>query len=163
VPGLLVLIIVAVWSKGNLSIEQMSLVVASLAWVHPTRVIRAQVLSLREKSYIQVARLSGMNGITIIVKEMIPNLLPYLAGQLVSAVAGATLASIGLEALGLGSMQTPTLGITIYWAIFFSALLLGMWWWFLPPIAIIVILILGLFNVSAGLDELANPRLRRSV
>lgn len=38
-----------------------------------------------------------------------------------------------------------------------------MWWWFLPPIAIIVILILGLFNVSAGLDELANPRLRRSV
>lgn len=162
VPGLLVLIIVAVWSKGSLSIEQMALVIASLAWVHPTRVIRAQVLSLREKPYIQVARLSGMNGIVIIFKEMLPNLLPYLAAQLVSAVAAATLASIGLEALGLGSMQTPTLGITIYWAIFFSALLLGMWWWFIPPIVIIVMLILGLFNVSAGLDEVANPRLRKS-
>jgi peptide/nickel transport system permease protein len=92
-----------------------------------------------------------------------PNLLPYLAAALVGAVTAAILASIGLEALGLGPIESPTIGMTIYWVIYYSALLHGMWWWFGPPIAIIVILFLGLFGLSAGLDEIANPRLRRQV
>src|SRR6516225_3425849 len=62
VPGLLVLIIIAVSIKGTLTVSQMALVVASLAWLYPTRTIRAQVLSLRERGYVEVARLSGMSG-----------------------------------------------------------------------------------------------------
>jgi peptide/nickel transport system permease protein len=104
-----------------------------------------------------------MSGLTIIFRELLPNLLPYLAASLVGAVSSAILASIGLEALGLGPMDSPTIGMTIYWVIFHSALLLGMWWWFLPPILAIILLFLGLFGLSAGLDEWANPRLRRSV
>ena len=93
----------------------MALVVASLAWLYPTRTIRAQVLTLRERGYVQVARLSGMSGPEIIVKELLPNLLPYLAAALVDAVSAAILASIGLEVLGLGPFDAPTLGMTIYW------------------------------------------------
>jgi len=163
VPGLLVMIIIAIAVKGNLSVEQMALVVACLAWLYPTRTIRSQVLSMRERAYVQVARLSGMSGPEIIVKEMLPNLLPYLLASLVGATASAVLASIGLEALGLGPLESPTIGMTLYWVIYYSALLLGMWWWFIPPIVIIIILFVGLFNLSVGLDELANPRLRRSV
>jgi peptide/nickel transport system permease protein len=92
---------------------------------------------------------------------MMPNLLPYLAANIVMAVAQAVLASIGLEALGLGTPTEPTLGMTIYWLMNESAFLLGMWWWILEPITILVVLFVGLFLVSAGLDELANPRLRR--
>jgi peptide/nickel transport system permease protein len=77
-------------------------------------------------------------------------------------VASAILASIGLEALGLGAVDAPTIGMTIYWVIYYGALLQGMWWWFMPPIAIIIILFLGLFGLAAGLDELANPRLRKA-
>ena len=55
----------------------------------------------------------------------------------------------------------PTLGMTIYWAIHFNALLRGLWWWWGPPILVIVTLFIGLFLVSTGLDEIANPRLRR--
>ena len=62
VPGLLVLIIIAVSIKGTLTVNQMAIVVASLAWLYPTRTIRAQVLSLRERPYVEVARLSGMSG-----------------------------------------------------------------------------------------------------
>lgn len=162
VPGLLVLIIVAVSIRGGMSVGGMALVVASLAWLWPARTIRSQVLTLRERSWVQIARFSGMSGPEIILKELIPNLLPYLAAALVGAVASAILASIGLEALGLGSMDSPTLGMTIYWVIFYSALLHGFWWWWAPPIVVIVVLFVGLFSLSLGLDEIANPRLRKS-
>src|ERR1700686_3976596 len=78
-PGLLVVIIIAVSIKGTLTVNQMAMVVAALAWLYPTRTIRAQVLSLRERGYVEVARLSGMSSPEIIFVELLPNLLPYLA------------------------------------------------------------------------------------
>ncbi len=162
VPGLLVLIIIAVSIKEGLTVNQMALVVASLAWLSPTRTIRAQVLTLRERGYVEVARLSGMSGVEIIFKEMMPNLLPYLGATLVNAVSNAILASIGLEVLGLGPIDSPTLGMTLYWVNYNAALINGWWWWWLAPIVIILIVFLGLFFLTVGLDEIANPKLRRA-
>jgi peptide/nickel transport system permease protein len=162
VPGLLILITIAASIKGFISVNIMALVIASLAWRQPARVIRSQVLTLRERAYVQVARRSGMSTAEIITLELLPNLLPFLGASFVSAVAAAILASIGLEALGLGPQNTPTLGMTIYWAIRFNALLRGMWWWWIPPIIAVVMLFIGLFLLTAGLDEIANPRLRRA-
>ena len=162
VPGLLVLIIIAVSIKEGLTVNQMALVVASLAWLNPTRTIRAQVLTLRERGYVEVAHLSGMSGAEIIFKEMMPNLLPYLGATLVNAVSNAILASIGLEVLGLGPIDSPTLGMTLYWVNYNAALINGWWWWWLAPIVIILIVFLGLFFLTVGLDEIANPKLRRA-
>jgi peptide/nickel transport system permease protein len=161
VPGLLVLIIIAVSIKGTLTVNQMAIVVASLAWLYPTRTIRAQVLSLRERGYVEVARLSGMSGPGIIFLELMPNLLPYLAATLVSSVSSAILASIGLEVLGLGPIDAPTLGMTLYWVNFNAAMINGWWWWWTAPTVIILTVFLGLFFLTVGLDEIANPRLRR--
>ena len=163
VPGLLVLIIIAVSVKKGLTVDQMAIIVASLAWLNPARTIRAQVLSLRERGYVEVARLSGMSGPEIILKELMPNLLPYLAATLVNAVSSAILAAIGLEVLGLGPIDSPTLGMTLYWVNYNAALINGWWWWWTAPIVIILIVFLGLFFLSVGLDEIANPRLRRAV
>jgi peptide/nickel transport system permease protein len=163
VPGLMVLIVVAMMVPGGLSVEQMALVVASLAWLYPARTIRAQVLTLRERSYVQVARLSGMPGRAIIFKEILPNLLPYLAASLVGSVSAAVLASIGLEVLGLGPMDAPTIGMTLFWINYNAAVINGWWWWWLPPIAVIGLLFISLFLTSVGLDEIANPRIRRSM
>ena len=163
VPGLLVLIIVAVSLKKGLTVDQMAMIVASLAWLNPARTIRAQVLSLRERGYVEVARLSGMSGPEIIVKELMPNLLPYLAATLVNTVSSAILASVGLEVLGLGPIDSPTLGMTLYWVNFNAALINGWWWWWSAPLAIILVVFLGLFFLTVGLDEIANPRLRRAV
>lgn len=161
VPGLLVLIIIAVSVKGSLTVNQMAIVVASLAWLNPTRTIRAQVLTLRERGYVEMARLSGMSGPAIIFFELMPNLLPYLAATLVNAVSAAILASIGLEVLGLGPLEAPTLGMTLYWVNYNAAILNGWWWWWCAPIVVIVLVFLGLFFLTVGLDEVANPRLRR--
>ncbi|MFN8512521.1 MAG: ABC transporter permease subunit [Thermomicrobiales bacterium] len=112
----------------------MALVVASLAWMWPTRTIRSQVLSLRERGYVQVAKMSRDEHARDHLRELLPNLLPYLAGSFVGAVGSAILASIGLEALGLGPQNEPTMGMTIYWSIAFNALIRGLWWWWLTPI-----------------------------
>jgi peptide/nickel transport system permease protein len=161
IPGLMVLITVAMVIPEALTVNQMALVVAALAWLFPARTIRSQVLSLRERSYVQIARLSGMPGRDIILKEILPNLLPYLASTLVIAVSAAVLASIGLEVLGLGPMDDPTIGMTLFWVQYNAAVINGWWWWWLPPIVVIAILFISLFLITIGLDEVANPRLRR--
>jgi peptide/nickel transport system permease protein len=162
IPTLMILIVIASMVQV-LSVEALGLIIASLAWPAPTRMIRSQVLTMRERAYVQIAKLNGMNDFKIIVKEMIPNLLPYLAAGLVGATAAAVLASIGLSALGLGPQNEASLGLTIYWSLFYSALIRGMWWWWGPPMIIIVLLFIGLFLSAAGLDQIANPRLRTSV
>jgi len=109
IPTFLVLIIVAISIHSAMTIPQMALVIAALAWLWPTRTIRAQVLSMRDVHMWHVARLSGSSGLKIIFTELMPNLLPYLAASLVGAVAAAVLASLGLEALGLGANDAPTI------------------------------------------------------
>jgi peptide/nickel transport system permease protein len=163
VPGLLILIIIAVSLKGSLTVNQMAIVVASLAWLSPTRTIRSQVLTLRERGYVEIARLNGMGGPEIIFRELMPNLLPYLAATLVSSVSAAILASVGLEVLGLGPVEAPTLGMTLYWVNFNAAIINGWWWWWTAPLVVIVMVFLGLFFLTVGLDEIANPRLRSQV
>lgn len=163
IPGLMILITVAMVIPGTLTVNQMALVVAALAWLYPARTIRSQVLTLRERSYVQLAQLSGMPGRSIIFREILPNLLPYLASSLVIAVSAAVLASIGLEVLGLGPMDDPTVGMTIFWVQYNAAVINGWWWWWLPPIIVIALLFISLFLITIGLDEIANPRLRRRV
>lgn len=162
IPSLMILIIVASM-LGVVSVEAMALIIAALSWMWPARAVRSQVLTIRERMYIQVARFNGASNINIILGELLPNLLPYLAANLVGAISGAILASVGLSTLGLGPMTKPSLGLTFYWAITYGALIRQMWWWFLPPIVIIVILFLGLFLMSQGLDQIANPRLQSKV
>ena len=162
VPVLLLLVVVASTLTTALTVNQEAILLAGLTWMGPTRIIRSQVLSMRERAYVEVARASGTSGIKIIFLELMPNLMPYIAVTFVGAVAQAILASIGIEALGLGPQNEPTLGMTIYWSLYHGAVVRGLWWWWGPPIVIIVFLFIGLFLISAGLDKIANPRLRKS-
>jgi peptide/nickel transport system permease protein len=163
IPGLLILIIIGMNVRGGLTVNQMALVVSLLAWLYPARTIRSQVLTLKQRGYVQVARLSGMSSPEIIVKELMPNLLPYLGASFVGAVSAGVLAAIGLEVLGLGPFEAPTLGMTIYWINYNAAIINAWWWWWVPPIVVIGILFTGLFLVAVGLDEIANPRVRNRV
>jgi len=160
IPGLLILITIAMNVRGGLTVNQMTLVVAVLAWLYPARTIRAQVLTLKQRGYVQIARLSGMGGPEVIFRELLPNLLPYLGASLVGSVSAGVLAAIGLELLGLGPFEAPTLGMTLYWVNYNAAIINGWWWWWVPPIVVIAVLFIGLFLVAVGLDEIANPRVR---
>jgi peptide/nickel transport system permease protein len=159
IPSLLVLIVLAS-AVRIVSLEMMALIIAMFAWMGPARVIRAQVLTLRERSFIEIAKLSGESNMTIIFKELMPNLMPYILASFVGSLLGSILAATGLEFLGLGPANISTLGNILFWQDFYNALIRGMWWWWGPPIVIFVVLFTGLFIASMGLDEWANPRLK---
>lgn len=161
IPPLAILLVVAA-SVRAVNVETMALVIASLSWMHATRVIRAQVLALRELGYVEMARLSGLGNFSIIFREIFPNIIPIAFASLVGATSGAILSGMGLEVLGLGPQNTPTLGMTIYWALLYAAFGRGMWWWWVPPIIILALLFIALFLIAGALDDFANPRLRKN-
>lgn len=159
IPSLAVLIVISSFVR-QIDLTNMALLLALFAWPGPTRLIRAQVLSMRERGYVQMARISGASTLDIMFKEMMPNLLPYLAASFSGNVSANILAATALEALGLGPTRIPTLGMTIFYSIRAASILRGMWWWWGFPILLLILIFTGLFLITVGLDEIANPRLR---
>ena len=164
IPSLILLIIIAgtIVDKNSVTVLTMAGVTALLAWVGPTRVVRAQVLTMKERTFVSVAKLSGMGNMEIIFKELMPNMLPFLVASFVAQVMNAIYASFGLEILGLGPAREPTIGMTIRWAVFHSAMFNQWWWWVLWPIVAMVLIFASLSLINVGLDEIANPRVRRT-
>lgn len=160
IPGLAVLVVIASFAT-ELEIVNMGAIMALFAWPLPTRVVRAQVLSMRERGFIQMAQLSGASNFDIMFREIMPNLMPYLAASFTELVALVILATVGVETLGLGPTRIPTLGMTINNALQSTAIFRGMYWWWGPPIVMLILIFIGLFLMTVGLDEIANPRLRR--
>jgi peptide/nickel transport system permease protein len=154
-----VLVLVAV-NVRSMTVTLMAVIVAGLAWMVPARAVRAQVLSLRERPWVDIARLNGIGPLRLVLTELLPNLVPYLAASFVTAVSGAMLATVGLEALGLGPQNELTLGMMFYWAQYAGAVLRGMWWWWVPPVVALVLIFIALLAASAGMDRLVNARLR---
>jgi peptide/nickel transport system permease protein len=128
VPSLLFLILIAALVRG-VNVTTMAVIIGVFAWAWPARQVRAQVLSLKERGFVEVARLSGMGGMEIIVLELMPHMLPWLGANFVNAFISAVLAESGLSILGLGPQQEMTLGMMVYWALSYGAILQNLWWW----------------------------------
>ena len=161
IPALAVLIVISAYVRVQ-SIELMALIIALFAWPYPTRNVRAQTLALREQGFVQIARLCGKGELRIAFTEILPNLLPYVIAGFVGSVAGGILTSVGLQLLGLGPRQVPTLGLMLEESFQAGAIVRDLWWWWSAPTVALVLLFLGLFLISLGLDHVANPRLRRA-
>ncbi|MFN8497104.1 MAG: ABC transporter permease [Anaerolineae bacterium] len=163
IPVLLIQVVIAgSLDKRDVTIYTMAFVVVLLAWMFPTLVIRSQVLSMKERQFVSVAKLSGMGDLAIIFQELLPNLLPFIVASFVTAVFAAEFAAFYLAVLGLGPLREPLLGNLIWSAQSQGAFFNGWWWWPLSP-ALAMVLILGsLALIIMGLDEFANPRVRRS-
>ncbi|MFL5658061.1 MAG: ABC transporter permease [Ktedonobacteraceae bacterium] len=144
--------------RGSLTIV---FVLTVTGWSWGARVLRAQTLSMRTREYVDAARAGGEPVLHIIFFEVLPNEIAIVAAQLLGTVIYAILAETGLEFLGLGDITSTSWGIILYWAGNNDALLLGAWWWILPPGLCIAILGAGLAFINFGIDEIANPRLRK--
>ena len=163
IPALLIQIIIAgSIDKRSVTILTMALVVALLAWMGPTLVIRSQVLTMKERQFVSVAKLSGMGDLGIIFREIMPNLLPFIAAAFVGQVFGAMFASFYLAVLGLGPLREPLMGNILWAANYQSAFFNNWWWWPLEPALAMVLILTSLALTNMGLDEVANPRIRRS-
>lgn len=159
VPTLLFLILIASLVRG-VTVELMALIISLFSWPWPARQVRAQVLSLKERDFVLMARLSGMGKVEIIVRELMPHMFQWMGANFINAFLVAVLTESGLSILGLGPQREMTLGMMIYWALTYASIYRGLWWWWSSPVITLIYLFFSLYILHIGFDELINPRLR---
>jgi peptide/nickel transport system permease protein len=163
IPAFLIQVIIAgSLDRRDVTIYTMAFVVVMLAWMGPTLVIRSQVLTMKERQYVAVAKLSGMGDLGIIFGEIVPNLLPFIVAAFAAQVFSAVFAAFYLAVLGLGPLREPLLGNIVWAAQKQGAFFNGWWWWPVEPALALVLILGSLALINMGLDELANPRVRRT-
>lgn len=159
IPSFPLLIALSAYTK-NVGIVEVGVMLAIFSWPFAARTIRSQVLSLRARPYVELAKVTKFRDIEIIVYELLPNMLPYIGVGFASSALGAIFALVGLEVIGLGPGETIDLGKIIYSAIGTGAMTLGAWPMFVAPIVLLTLLFAALNLINIGLEEIYNPRLR---
>ncbi len=161
IPSWPILVVISAYIKF-LSIPVMALLLAIFTWPFGMRVIRAQVLSLRSRPYVDLAKVTNLNSMEIIFTELIPNLLPFLGVSLASTVVFSILAETGLELIGLGpGGGIITLGLMVNFSLSWGVMALGMWNLLFPPVLCLILIFVSLNLINLGLEEVFNPRLKR--
>jgi peptide/nickel transport system permease protein len=167
IPGLPLLIVLAdyVPTAGS-SILLVAFIIAVTAWAYSSRVLRAQTLSLRNRDFVEAARVTGEGRFRIIVAEVLPNLVPIVAASFLFTTLYAIYAYVAISFLGLGGSPTSSPAGLWNWGEMLregfanNAIRGGWWWWWAPPGLCVALVGTGLALVNFGIDEFINPRLR---
>lgn len=155
----LALMIVFIALLGT-SIWNIVFVIGIIGWPGIARVIRAQTLSLKERPFVDSARVSGASKARIMFRHIAPNVMPLTLLYMTFQVTGAILSEASLSFIGLGDPTSTSWGQMLYTLTRGSGSTFTAWWWFFPPGLSITLLVLGFFFVSRAFDEIINPRLR---
>jgi peptide/nickel transport system permease protein len=157
IPDLpLMLVIISVWGRG---LEKIIFVIGILGWTYGARVVRSQVLSIKERQFVLRARALGGGNLRIITRHIFPQVLPLILAQAVLDISGAIIAESSLSFLGLGDPTRVSWGMMLNFA-FERALSRRAWWFLLPPGFAIVWVSVGLIMMGSTLEEIVNPRLK---
>jgi peptide/nickel transport system permease protein len=157
VPDLpLMLVIISVMGRG---LKNIILVIGLLGWTFTARLVRSQVLSVKERQYVLRARSIGASNLSIIMRHIFPQILPLVITQAVLDISVAILYESTLAFLGLGDPTLISWGMMLNFA-FERAISREAWWFILPPGIAIVWVSLSLILIGNTLDQIVNPRLR---
>ena len=158
IPGLpLIIIVASQFDDPNVAL--IAGVLAITGWAWGARVLRAQTMSLRNRDFIQAARVNGEPLLRIIAVEMLPNLLAVIASSFVGTVTAAILAQTTLAFVGVTPISNWNWGTILFWAQQNGAFP-DFWWWYVPAGLCIALLGMALSLINFGIDEYVNPRLR---
>jgi len=160
VPHFIILVVVAALFRPE-GFLVLALLLASLQWAGLLRQVRAQILSLKEREYVEAARSLDLGLFHIIFREMLPNMSSYLAIHFIFAMTGTVYAQVGLIVLGLVPLSGANWGIMLYFAQSQGALYFSdSFWYIFSPILAISLFQLSLVALATGLEDVFNPRLR---
>ena len=130
-------------------------------WVGIAKVSRSMSLQIKTRGYVDAANMMGQKDSKIILKHIVPQLLPYAFASIAISVPAAITTEAGLSFLGLGDPSFPTWGQILYDANTFGAAARGLWWWIMPPGIMIAITGLAFVFIGNALDVIVNPKLKR--
>ena len=159
-PLLPILILLGFLLKGQMNMIMLGLILGVFGWPWDARLIRSQVLSLKERSFSRTAVYSGTHPVWIMLHEHLPFVLPIVFATTINNMLWSIGMEVTLSVLGLSDVSIPTIGTALYWANQHGALVAGVWWWIAAPVVVAIILFLGLYLLFSSLNEYIDPRTR---
>jgi len=161
VPALPLVILLAAYLGS--SMWNVVLVIGVVFWPSTARVVRSQVLTVRQSGYVESARALGAGDTWVMRRHVLPNVLPIVLSKFVLTVAAAMLMEASLSFLGLGDPMVKSWGMMLYYAFGRGGFIQGLWWWYLPPGLCIGVCILSLTLIGFAFETQSDPRLRRAL
>lgn len=144
------------------SFWNMVIVIGILSWAGPARIIRSQVLTIKNRGYVESVRALGAKPFYTIFHHILPPTLSIIISELIIMTSRTILMEASLSFLGLGDPTQKSWGIILYYAQARSAFLTSSWtWWILPPGILITLLVVSFAYIGNALEQIINPRLRR--
>ena len=142
----------------RLSLLVIVVVIGITSWSSTARIIRSQTLSLRERAFVDRARVIGASSGHIMRRHILPNVMNLIIANSVLTFAGAILTETTLSFVGLGDPFQPSWGQLLEGARTNAALQLGAWWYFVPPGGAVILVVFAFTLVGNALDDILNPR-----
>ncbi|MHA6253127.1 ABC transporter permease [Oceanobacillus sp. CAU 1775] len=155
IPFVIVLVALLEPSLWNIIIA-----VSLLTWRTVARIVRSQVLTVVQRPFIKAAKVAGASHIRIMLKYVLPNVVPLALLEMAFMVNWAITAEASVAFLGFGDPDATSWGQIIHYN-FINGHSRDAWWWAIPPGLAIVLLLVAVFFVARALEEVVNPRLRR--
>jgi peptide/nickel transport system permease protein len=146
--------------RDHMSWLLLALAMACLGWAYDARLIRSVALTLRSREFTDTAVFSGMTTRQVLVQEHLPYVLPIVFSTTMNNINWSIGLEVTLSVLGFTDINTPTIGVMLYWANQHTAMVAGIWWWIAFPVALVVMLFLGLFLLAVSMNEFIDPRSR---
>lgn len=160
IPGLPLIMVLAVTIEpGNPYFVGLLLTITS--WAGLARTLRSEVLTIREAEYVEASQMMGLSTRSTVLRDILPNLMPFVLVSFVEAGRRVIFGSVGLYFLGILPFSNLNWGVIINQAYTNGALIsFSLLYWLLIPMATVTLLSLGLILVAQGMDRLFNPRIR---
>ena len=146
--------------RDHMSWGLLALMMACLGWAYDARLIRSVAMSLRAREFTETGIFSGMSMRRILVEEHLPYVLPIVFSTTMNNINWSIGLEVTLSVLGFTDINTPTIGVLIYWANQHTALVAGIWWWIFFPVLLVVMTFIGLFLLAVSMNEHIDPRSR---
>ena len=159
-PVLPILILLGFLLRDQMNLFFLAFILGLFGWPYDARLIRSQVLSLKERSFTRTAVYSGTSAFWITINEHLPFVLPIVFATTINNMLWSIGMEVTLSVLGLSDLTTPTIGTALYWANQHGALVAGVWWWIAAPTLVAIVLFLGLYLLFASVNEYIDPRTR---
>jgi peptide/nickel transport system permease protein len=154
IPRFILIIFAVIIFSPNIS--NIILILSAFSWPSIARIVRAEVLSTKEREYVQAAKVIGSNSMDIMFNEILPNVIPPMLVASALQMSDAILAEAGLSFLGLGDPNVPSWGRIL--AIARQAIYIGGWWTLLFPSIFITATVLAINLLADGLNDVLNPK-----
>ncbi len=164
IPSVLLIMLLGTFFLGiheSLSYISIILILLVTGWAFGARTFRSITMSIAKRDFITSSKLIGESKFSIIFRQIIKVMFPVIVSNFFFTAMYGTMGLTFVEYLGVGNLLQVNWGTMLYWAINNEAYLTGLWWWILPPSIMISILMFSFILMNFGMDEIANPSLRR--